>query len=439
MSEDRKRRAWFTGVHAAVAGAGALVLLPLGGLAPQAGSAPPPRANEASHATIVMREGRGTLVGKLVGTDHGGVSLRLARADGVADDASTLRIVAWDRLLRVEGGVAAEPIAGMSDAAWRAISRIERGDTWSAEGLLNELAAKCDGQRGPTVAAVYDGLLRCRMARGARAGAVTAWVSWLGVMERSGAVRGEGAGIGLPTEWVGGAIAGAPVVDLRTGLPVDLAPMWVNEPALAASAGAGEWVRAAGTGERGTLAGELAAWYQVAARFEERGDTDVAEWPREAGTIEGARLVRWIVQARVGDAERRAAARTQLQGVMALETTEPWMEAWCRAAIGRSLIRESEPAERVRGVIEMLHVPARLGSASPMLAAVCLAEAAVVMHELGDQAAASSLKQELVASYPGQPAAGWSRLAEIPAAAPTPAGGAAGQMPDERAQIGGGP
>ena len=413
MSEDRARRTWATVLRAAVVVAGAL---------PLTGGAPPPKP-AGPIVSVVLREGRGTISGALVGVDPGGVSLRLTRADGVADDVSTLRVVGWDRLLRIDGAAGEPPIVGLSDAVWRARTRIERGDTRSAEGLLTELAAKLEGQRGPTAAAVFEGLLRCRAARAARAGAVSAWLSWVVVMERSGGVRPDGAGIAAPTEWLGGAIYGAPMIDMRTGLPPPLPPMWVNEPALVAAASAGEWRRAALADDAVTAASELARWYQVAARFEERGDTDVSEWPREVGTIEGTRIVRWIVQSRVGDASRRAAARAQLQGLIGLETTEPWLEAWCRAAIGRSLIRESDTTERIRGVIEMLHVPARLQSAVPALAATCLAEAAVVLHEFGDESAAARLKQELLEQHADHPAAAWSRLGEIPAAPAAPADG----------------
>lgn len=406
MSEIRARRIWATVLRAAAVVVGAL---PLAGVAPR--SEPP-----APLVSVILREGRGTLSGVLVGVDRGGVSLRLARADGAADEVSSLRVVGWDRLLRIDGAACEPPIPGLSDAVWRARTRIERGDTRGAEGLLTDLAAIMEGQRGPTAAAVFEGLLRCRAARAARSGAISAWLSWVVVMERSGGVRPDAAGIAVPTDWVGGSIAGIPMIDMRTGLAPQLPPMWVNEPALVAAASVGEWRRAALADDAATAAAELARWYQVAARFEERGDTDVSEWPREVGTIEGTRIVRWIVQSRVGDQSRRAAARAQLQGLIGLETTEPWLEAWCRAAIGRSLIRESDLGERIRGVIEMLHVPARLASAVPGLAAVCLAEAAVVMHDMGDGTAAARLKQELLEQHAGDPAAGWSRLGEIPAA-----------------------
>jgi hypothetical protein len=94
-----------------------------------------------------------------------------------------------------------------------------------------------------------------------------------------------------------------------------------------------------------------------------------------------------------------------------------WMEAWCRIGLGRSLIREEESGARLRGVIELLHLPARFGTEHPNLAGVALADAAVTMAELGDVEAARSLKDELIAKFPNHPVLAWDPLAKISASA----------------------
>lgn len=97
-----------------------------------------------------------------------------------------------------------------------------------------------------------------------------------------------------------------------------------------------------------------------------------------------------------------------------------WMEAWLRMGLGRSLIRETDSSTRLRGVIELLHLPARFGTDQPNLAGIALADAAVTMLEIGDTDAAVTLKVELIARYPTHPVLAWDALAKIPTRAATP-------------------
>lgn len=368
-------------------------------------------AAAGARGQVVLREGKGELRGTVVEVGVGGVTV-----DAEENGQNSKRVVGWDRVLRVEGEHAGEAAAmlGAAEELWRVRVRVERGDWPGAESLLAGLWPSIRDQSGPSAVVGLDAALRCRLARGARAGAIGAWLELMGAYERSGAVSsGVGAAVVVrPSAWVGGVIGGLPALDLRTGLTPSLPPMWVGEPSMAAAAAAGEWMHAP-LSAKASLVSELAGWYGVAARDEAGGDGARMEWPAGTGGSAGVRLVRLIVQARVGDAAARAGARELLRGIMGSESIEPWEEAWCRAGIGRSLLGETENEQKIAGVIELLHVPARLSGASPYLAGVCLAEAAVAMWDVGDKQAAAALKGELLARHPGHPAASWGRMAEI--------------------------
>ncbi len=362
-------------------------------------------------AQVELREGRGEVAGTVADVSPLGVSV-----DVPTDAKPVRRIVGWDRVKSIGGerAQAAAVFAPLSDAIWRARSRLDRGDWAGAEPLLTPLVDRFEGDsgKGPSAAVVFDGLLRCRLARGARAGSISAWLQLLAVYQRSGV---SGVTWEPPQSWIGGTIDAMPVIDLKTGLAPSLPPIWVGEPGLELAASQGDWSRAAGAGS--PVASELGAWYTIAGRYEAGS---AIEWPQKWSDAPGPRLVRLIVQARAGDAAQRAAARESILGIMAGDGVESWQESWCRAAIGRSLIREDDPEQKIRGVVQMLHVPARLSRSSPYLAGVCLAECATTMWDLGDPQAAVALKQELAASYPAHPALTWSRLLDIKAGSTPP-------------------
>lgn len=360
---------------------------------------------------VILREGRGELAGTVADVGPLGVSV-----DVSTDGKPTPRIVGWDRVKSIVGDRArgAEPFIPLSDALWRARARLERGDWLGAEPLLIPLAERYTGDsgKGPSAAVVFDGLLRCRLARGAQAGSISAWLQMLAVYQRSGV---SGVTWAPPASWIGGTIDALPAVDPRTGLTPSLPPIWVGEPGLDLAASRGDWTRAAGAGS--PTAAELAEWYTIAGRFEAGS---AIQWPSKWSDAPGPRLVRLIVQARAGDAAQRAAARESILGIMGGDSAESWEEAWCRAALGRSLLREDDHEQKIRGVVQLLHVPARLSRASPYLAGVCLAEAATAMWALGDVQAAVALKQELASAYPTHPALTWSRLLDIKAGGTPP-------------------
>ena len=107
-------------------------------------------------------------------------------------------------------------------------------------------------------------------------------------------------------------------------------------------------------------------------------------------------------------AERRTAARQRL--LRQLPTLSPWAEAWARFALGSSQVRESGKGRRQRGMVNLLHVPARFGASQPYLAGLALAWVAEAADADGDRGLAEAMRADLDRRYPNHPA----RFAEQP-------------------------
>lgn len=338
----------------------------------------------------------------------------------VGEPGSTV-VVTWDRVRAVGGEHAPEaaPYLSAATRAWRARTRLERGDAIGAEPLLEELFREGRLRTGPSAAVIAEGLLRCRLRRGAHVLAAEAWLALL----RSKADDGPPA---LHPDWAGEAGL-PPVIDPATGLAAAIPPIWCGPNAAQVMAG----LPALGGSEAGgDKASRLAALYAAAAQFEAGRAAPV---PAGDPSDPGVALVHQIVLSRIGDAGQRQAARAALEGRLPpaspgsapLSATPTWLEAWCRVAIGRSLLREESREEKQLGVLALLHVPARLASAHPYLTGVALAEAAVALRDLGDSHGGDFLLNELRVLYPDHPVWEWNAIRlhpPAPPARPAPAG-----------------
>ncbi len=345
-------------------------------------------------------------------------------------------VVAWDRVLDMtdDAHAEAERWEGweeLADRVFRARVRIQRGDWRAAEPLLEELAANV--QSGPTAAVVFEGLASCRVHRGAYVSAVLPWLRWARVQDARdaeltsaefGAGNGKAAG---PIVWVGGEIApttlAAPVMDAGTRLCPSLPPIWLADAGVRSAAEIAEWDSLAATPADGNTprGASLVQWYRAALRRTCGIETPL---PTTSTYDPGVRLVADIVTARFSEADARAGARAALQRRVDLAQSDGkalprWIEAWCRAGIGGSLLQEESVDDRRRGVVQLLHVPARFGNEQPYLAGVCLAESAAALAHMGDTRGASALKAELARRYPGHSALAWEGLSAI--GTPTPA------------------
>lgn len=312
--------------------------------------------------------------------------------------------IGWDRVRSVSGehAEAASEFMDVADKAWRATTRLERGDIAAAEPLLEELFADYAGQQGPTASAVCGGLLRCRLERGAHTLAVGAWLAWLHT-------RDDGTPAAPGSE---SSTAFSPTTDDETGLAPELPPIWLSLPA----------VRVFGqtplNADRfGDRAAELAELYQHAALLESGQQQPM---PRLESNDPGVRMVWEIVAARSPIENERLTGRRAIEKRLKSEPIG-WTDAWLRTALGRSLLREADPEQQRRGVIELLRVRVEHERDAPYLAGLALAEAAVTMRTLGDDAAASLLRRELLDTFPGHPASTWepvSRWAAAPGRPP---------------------
>jgi len=337
-------------------------------------------ANEAETMTtyVTLRAGGGVVSGRLLGVDVEGVSLE-------SDDGSA-EMFSWDRVRSVAGAGSelASEFASIADRMWRARTRLERGDAPAAEPLFEALFERYAGGTGPSSRVVAEGLLRCRLRRNAYASAVEAWLAAL----TAGATELDTLAPGLEGEarprW------------LVSALP----PIWTDTPAsrtLARSAWAGD------DDATSPAARAMGAWYRAAAAFESglELDRDALASARAVRDAE-VEFVRAIVESRVGSPAERAGGRAYLS--VRIEAGLPaWGEAWARAALGRSMLMETDEETRLLGVLELLHLPARLRGAQPYLAGLALHEAAGALASMGQGEEAARVREEFRRSFPGHP------------------------------------
>lgn len=288
--------------------------------------------------------------------------------------------ISLDRVRSVTGPMAESwsAVAENAERLWRARSRLDRGDALGAEPLFESLIADYRGERGPTAAIVSEGLLRCRLARQAHTSAIEPWLDWLA----SGG--GDATSIGMAST------LGSREVTLIAAIP----PIWSDSPALRAFASTADSASRVGP------ARTLMDLYLAAARFETEGLEQPI--PSMIGSDPAVSLVRDVVAARVTDARARAIARDAIR--KRLETDPPnWVKSWCLAALGRSLIRESDIESRRRGIVELISVHTLHSADVPFLAGLALADAAHTCEAIGESESASVLWRELQIAYPGHP------------------------------------
>lgn len=379
-------------------------------------------AAAAQDSTVSLRGGEPSLTGVLQQAD----------ADALVLNAGAVRWrIGWNRVAAVRGNDLDPALLDLADRSWRGCSRAERGDYLAAEPLLEALLDSYHGRTGPTAADVSLALLRCRLNRGAYVQAVPAMLVHAGAVSAGREGWFEPASRREPRQ---DELPDAQVWDDALGLCPSLPPMWIDAPATQALARR-DWPRHAGRAET------LSALYAASLRFEAGLDPSL---PARPAIDDGASLVFDVVAARTGDAATRAAARASL--VMRSKKTPPeWVEVWCRAALGRSLVMEPDAESRLLGVAELLRVPALHERFNPYVSGLCLAEAAVALDRLGEPDAAASLRTELAERFPEHPALAWEVLERVgprskPRSRPADAAPAEGSpKPDEPSPSTGGP
>jgi len=344
----------------------------------------------AAHARVVLRGGiveEGPIVNlSPAGVEVGGLGARL---------------IGWDAVRRIEGEHEqdARRFAPLATELYRARARLDRGDVTLASPIFETLYEQYRDAGGPTGRAICEGVLRCRLASGDQAGAVGPWL---------GALEAKLAGARL----AGGSMARS-AIEPGTGLARSLPPVFApQDPGLVRIARATTpWTSAQDGSPRDPAAWTdlelLAACYRAAADAEAGRPAPVAALldatPGQGDPL-GAAFTRDLVVAQFGEPDAQAIARERLS-IAARQHAGTWREAWARAAIGRSLSRENRPDLVMRGVIELLHVPARFRAGQPYLAGVCLGDAADALERLGLTEDAQAIRDELRRTMPNHPAA----------------------------------
>lgn len=335
----------------------------------------------AASGQVYVRDRAAPLAGAIASMDAGGVTL-------TGDDGAAV-VVGWPRVRSVEGPRGAEAAAYLAtgDSIRRGAARLDRGDLVLAARVLEPVYA-AGPLRGPTGGALGREVVRLRLLSRRPVTATLPWLEWASLDAASRTGRAD-------------ARRTDTLMDEGTGLCPRLAPIFSGLQApvsLGAMLSAPEWSR------WGAAARPMADWYRAAAQFEVAGGAEalVVE-PLPAEATEAQALVHAIVRARVGTPEVREAGRAELsrrlreveRGSGESEAGAAWMEAWLRAGLGRSLLREDDAASRRLGVIQLLHVPARFADTLPELSALALGDAAAALRGLGEHAAASVIEADL--------------------------------------------
>ncbi len=416
--------------------AGSAVASPSVRAAPAAPGSPNAMASPAAaRAVVSLRSSGGTVEGEVVSATGAGLVLRVAAADGVLQE----RTIGWDTVRTLEGGGAASStFLSIGEQLWRGRSRIERGDFVMGERVIEPLYATIiggasatggakaagagtnapawPGLGGPTGAVLAEAALRCRLNRGWTTAAIEPWLAWRAAQEEGGRLGGvivsPGQAAPGQQQWVGGQMSGVGVTDLGTGLCVQLPPIFssaASARALPAIYALGTWAAAE---RRAGSTGELAKIYRAAIAAEMAQSAGNAPEPLAIELMKsadpGVRLCAEIVVSRVGTSAERAEARNAMKQRLAIgklrtsdsetataQTLSSWQEAWVRAAIGRSLLLETDLKSRREGLVSLLHVPARFGEQVPWLAAICLREAIETLKQMGDSEGAARLTADL--------------------------------------------
>jgi hypothetical protein len=331
-------------------------------------------------ADVIERRGiEPPLIGEVTGLDDGAVYLRSMH------DAR--HEIPWDRVRDVRSD---RTLLGLpehlerAEELWRARSRVERGDFELAEPILIRQFERYRGSTNETALVVAEGLLRCRLVRGANAAAVipaleTARLLDAGVSTQSYAML-------------------EPVVDPTSLLCTELPPVWIDSRDLE------KLLRdLAEYDAHDEIVDAMARLYLIAAERRLGVDQASDAQARAAGEHDhpGVRLLARLVAATDPDADLRERSRRQLQ--KDLENAPLWSTAWIHYGLGGSLIRESGVGRQQRGVVHLLHLPARFARRQPYLAGVALADAAAAVERHGNRAAAHTLRTQLNRSFPNHP------------------------------------
>ncbi len=328
----------------------------------------------ASADTVERRGSEPKLEGEVKQIDDAGVL--------IVSRTGAEHLVTWDRVRSVEKDPPDPKVEQLRERAtnlWRARSRLERGDAALAELLFERLFPDYRGKTHETALIVAEGLLRCRLARGANEGAVIPALEVARLRHKG--VRTI-AYSSLP-----------PVFDDATLLSPVLPPVWAGTSGLATLE---RDLQAYDDSVGDPPVSAIAAWYRAAVR-RQLGLPE--EPPSKLATDHvGVSLLQALVDTGAGESKAREAARAAIERRMPELPT--WAQAWARFALGRSLLMESGVGRQQAGMVDLAYLPASFRQEQPYLCAVALQTMAEALERTGDVEGAAAMRAELTQLFP---------------------------------------
>lgn len=280
-----------------------------------------------------------SVVGEVVSSGPQGIGVRIA-----PDQPPTQ--IAWFELRAGElpSGVPAS-FEQVALQAWRAHSRLARGDATGAMSDYASLSQQYLWQAGRQSTDVCDGYARCLILSGHRARAIEPMLSWF-IASRN-------------------QTASSLFVDPGMQLRRDLPPVFMT-----ADQGLGlEPIPE--TAQHDDRTALIRAFYQlvVAPDFERRSIIDTIESLQRSIKARDPGLIlleqACFAQAHPDPSQREGARDALFRRAQTQHDT--WTEVWARLALGAALIRDEDPFVHDRGAVHLIHIVVRLSTIDPDL------------------------------------------------------------------------
>mgnify|MGYP005839386895 CR=1 FL=1 len=295
------------------------------------------------------------MTGEIVKADAQGVHLRV-------ESSPIPTVIAWYRVRQIEPP---PPQPGafsrIAEDAWRAHTRLARGDHAGALRVYESMRDAYLWQIGPQSMDVAIGLKRCLLNRGQRLRAIEPAVAWY---VSAGADAGKAA-------------QDFSDIDPRMMLHIDLPPIAGSGPRTGLPFALPQLPNLT---DRERL---LFLYYRLVSDGPDRAEAHLTQIEdlkrlmrsRDPGLVLMEQMV--FAQAHPDAAKRNAGfnalrRRTKTQA-------DTWVEVWARLAMGASLLSDPDATRREQGVIELLHVVVRLHSVDPNLTMLAAQTAAAYL------------------------------------------------------------
>ena len=347
---------------------------------------------------VVPRGGGEEIRGAISRLDEDGIRLRLATES--EENASDIEL-AWDRVADVRIGGLVQPrlpqLLERADRLFRARVRLHRGDLENAEPILELEFPPMIGRSSETALFIADGLLRCRLDRGAHADSIEPAIEY-SRLRRQGISTPLDDVLVPPTTASGDADGGVQMWDAQFGLVPYLPPVWLSGPALAGAASRIQTLPALDDPELAVIA-DL---YQRSMALQMGEDVDPIDL--ESSVIvdhPGALLMALMVNAVHTDGAVRKAARAMLE--LRPAGDPQWVADWIQFQLGRSYLMEPGAGQRRKGMLRLANLIARSSEAHPYLAGMGMAIMADEFEMMEDQDAAERLRSDLQRMIPMHP------------------------------------